>query len=369
MPRDNGYVDILRASRQLSASTHRAALNATGASQVEAAQAAAFAAEVAAANDLVRTGLAKEIKCPRPWGAGDPPSPTLFRPHLRELGRALDWLAAREEATGHLGKAADVLLDAVEAGAVLPRGGGWEDLRISATLEAASLPCIERMLGRLSASDMARVAARLDRIAARRPSLADALLEDRDRNSVRIVAWQRDPQGSVLVRTWERVRGQDRVSALSRERDRAAAFAADCRYPLTGKPHVKLPPGPSGLPSDDILRMIRGDHATTLARAAILRTEVALYRYRAAHGRFPDTLEGLVPGNVKALPEDPFAGAFGVPMRYRAEADGRAFTLYSRGRNLRDDGGRRDDVVAGRLVPKRRPWWQRTQPHGVARRR
>ncbi len=80
-----------------------------------------------------------------------------------------------------------------------------------------------------------------------------------------------------------------------------------------------------------------------IARRGLLQAALALHRYRAQHGTFPQALsevriEGL------PIPDDVFSGK---PFVYRRV--GRSFVLYSIGSNLQDDGGR-DDYQAGDLV-------------------
>jgi len=61
----------------------------------------------------------------------------------------------------------------------------------------------------------------------------------------------------------------------------------------------------------------------------------ALERHRLTNGRFPDTLDALVPQFITALPHDVITGE---PYKYRRAADGQ-FLLYSVGWNEKDDGG------------------------------
>jgi len=69
--------------------------------------------------------------------------------------------------------------------------------------------------------------------------------------------------------------------------------------------------------------------------AALVAT-VAIHRYRAEKGSYPERLEELVSAGVLvSLPEDPFGQG---PLTYRRTGDG--FVLYSWGQNLVDDGGR-----------------------------
>lgn len=65
------------------------------------------------------------------------------------------------------------------------------------------------------------------------------------------------------------------------------------------------------------------------------RTGLACRLYKSRTGRYPDSLEALVPGILKEIPIDPFTGKALV---YRREGEG--FVVYSLGTNEKDDGGR-----------------------------
>jgi hypothetical protein len=93
---------------------------------------------------------------------------------------------------------------------------------------------------------------------------------------------------------------------------------------------------------------------------AILRTEVALYRYRKAKGRFPDRLSAL---NPTYLPRDAMTDPYtGFLLHGRQTQNGQAFLLYSLGPDRKYDLGTPSkypgfgsgDTVAGRLWPRRR---------------
>ena len=70
------------------------------------------------------------------------------------------------------------------------------------------------------------------------------------------------------------------------------------------------------------------------------RTIVALLRYKAEYGQFPDSLDELVPEYLKAVPLDPFGPG---PLTYKRQGDD--FILYSWGLNFKDDDGRFDTRV------------------------
>jgi hypothetical protein len=64
-------------------------------------------------------------------------------------------------------------------------------------------------------------------------------------------------------------------------------------------------------------------------------TAIALERHRLQHGRYPDSLEKLIPDFLSQAPQDPMDGR---PLRYRLNPDG-TFTLWSVGLDGKDDGG------------------------------
>jgi len=72
------------------------------------------------------------------------------------------------------------------------------------------------------------------------------------------------------------------------------------------------------------------------------RTVAALLQYRHDRGRYPEALAELVPAYLKHLPRDPYG-----PDTFIYRRTGNDFILYSRGVNLRDDGGKHDERWAG----------------------
>jgi hypothetical protein len=79
-----------------------------------------------------------------------------------------------------------------------------------------------------------------------------------------------------------------------------------------------------------------GRTAEAEAERRILITALALERYHAKHGSYPQTLAGLAPEFLKTVPADFMDGQ---PLRYRLVDDGH-FLLYSIGLDCLDDGGK-----------------------------
>jgi hypothetical protein len=83
--------------------------------------------------------------------------------------------------------------------------------------------------------------------------------------------------------------------------------------------------------------MLKIREALLRHHAKLRSTYVALAaeRYRRQHGRWPDTLEQLVPGLLGRIPLDPYDGR---PIRYRRLEDG--VVVYSVGLDGQDNGGK-----------------------------
>ena len=87
-------------------------------------------------------------------------------------------------------------------------------------------------------------------------------------------------------------------------------------------------------------KAIEQSWAIETSRAALLAV-LAVLRYEKERGKYPDSLQELVPaGYLKQLPMDPYSDK---PLVYRKTDDG--FMLYGLGSNFKDDGGQvvRDD--------------------------
>jgi hypothetical protein len=106
-------------------------------------------------------------------------------------------------------------------------------------------------------------------------------------------------------------------------------------------PHLSVP---WGLLAE---KFARGQTDADLALLAC-----ALERYRLKAGRFPETLEALVPEFTPKLPHDIINGR---PLNYH-RTDGGKFILYSVGWNGTDDGGRVFRNEHGNIDPRQGDW-------------
>jgi hypothetical protein len=83
--------------------------------------------------------------------------------------------------------------------------------------------------------------------------------------------------------------------------------------------------------------LTKSSHRFAVAQASLnfARSACALERYRLDAGKYPATLDALVPRFMPRVPSDPIGGQ---PLHYRTTEDGN-FIVYSVGWNETDDGG------------------------------
>jgi len=169
---------------------------------------------------------------------------------------------------------------------------------------------------------------------------------------LRKIAWPGDagPSKSDLLK----FPFQDKRNLLLRNLRWYAALAEEARQPYRGASRI---PSPHNLIADQteasLFDNVRKLAANQDAIWEVMRAEVAVRRYRADVGRYPEGLNQLVPRYLKAVPTDPCGQ--GKPLMYRLLKGGREFLLYSVGPDLKDDHGKPrakrwgpGDIVAGK---------------------
>ncbi len=91
--------------------------------------------------------------------------------------------------------------------------------------------------------------------------------------------------------------------------------------------------------------------ATLEALVLTTRTGLACRVFKARNGRYPNSLDELVPGLIPAVPADPFTGD---PLVFKRKGEG--FILYSLGSNQKDDGGRSTWEITQLVMEKDDDW-------------
>jgi hypothetical protein len=389
LPVINGYDDFLRASKLASAMPHISPVSMPG----PAAQTQTYQNFKDAAHDAepmmvaVRQGLQKPYMAPPVRSF----KPDMFPDYagVRNVARAILGKAHYEEISDQPAKAMETRLDGYEMGVTFPRGGSLITGLVGIAIEAISIKDIEPQLSKLNERELAHVAARLDRIAARRAAYADILQEDSNTSLAQQIEMLRDPKNRGLrAINWHDVFGSNGTESLP-WKERAALVAslfanktamlkrqqayyqmlvAEARRPYNGRSRVATPN------SDIELKILAEAIAPAREKflgmetvTTVLQTETALERYQRAHGRYPATLAELVPAYMKTVPIDICTGSASLPLRYATQNDGQAYLLYSVGLDMRDDGGipqkfvntndgKPGDIVAHRLWPNRKPF-------------
>jgi len=381
MPVPNAYDDFVRAGKLVMGVKHKSPLSMPRPSF-------AFADFEAAAKDaqpalsVMRQGLQKEYLNPPIRTYGALPTFPVFAT-FRELARTESGTATYYEMDGKPGKATEARLDGLEMAVMIPRGGALIAGLVGIACEAIAVSQFEPQLPRLSESELAHVASRLDKIAAKRVPLADILQEEGYQQTLTDAGLMNDPKGYrnldtlrnmlaedtftpqgtlqkaplTLRQDWDVVRFilADKAAIIRDNQAYNEALVAEARKPYTGRSSVPVPRNLLAQMRGNIVSESRARFTAMEAVMALLRTEVALYRYKRAHGSFPGTLIALTPTYL--LPETLIDPCAGTMLRYRLTQNGQAFLLYSIGPDMKDDsgspsrfvGGTPGDIVAGHM--------------------
>jgi hypothetical protein len=155
---------------------------------------------------------------------------------------------------------------------------------------------------------------------------------------------QRDPfgQGVALYRVFmlaDDLAGYRRVMRESEEAISLRSYV-DSRDRLSGI-ESELANQRPGIVAGLLLPSVSGANGTafrTDARHAVAHTGLAMHRFWAQQGRFPDNLQQLSPEVISLLPRDPYDG---FPLRLTKTATG--WIVYSVGPDLKDESGRKFD--------------------------
>ena len=353
MPADNAYDDFVRAGLLAGQMTHRSPYNTNG----TAAQNYTYANYKACATDAipvqraVQAGLKKVCLCPpiRSFNIARVPEITLFP----ATARALAGKAGYEAISGQAGKAADTLLDVLEADAVLPRGGEMLTGMIALSCDEIGTRPLEALIPKLSDVELANLAKRLEVIAAKRVPYADIVAEEGNIHAALTLEFLRQPDHRGLpfsikevagyansARSWQERMAAMQLMVISKEaivrhqQDYFKALTAEAEQPYAGPSRVATGDNP-------LLSIFARRFATSCAYfvsmeavGSIIRVEVALERYKRAQGRYPSALTQLMPAYLQTVPLDPCINA---PLHYQAAQDGQDYVLYSVGADQKDD--------------------------------
>jgi hypothetical protein len=209
---------------------------------------------------------------------------------VRSLSRSLNAEAGVAAAAEKLDVAVGYDLGNVRLGAMFSRGGSTVDYLVGVAVEGIGTAHLTKLRSRLSNEQARRIIDAIDRALAEHDSPDRVLQRD-------LAYWER----------WE-------------------GWTARLEHVIAS--FVGLPLGTDSS-STDLLRR---------AKCRLLQVDLALRMYRHDNGRWPDSLDELLPAYLPAVPLDSYDSYSEQPLRYRREGD--EFVLYSVGQDGVDNGGR-----------------------------
>jgi hypothetical protein len=375
VPTVNARDDVDRAAQLSLGMRHRSPISWTNRTQATMADYRAAAVEAEPIIRLLRTGLSKPFVEPPVRSA----TALNYQANAgrRDLARTIAGAADYYSMTGRPARAVDIRLDGWEMAVLIPHGAPLMGSLVGFAVEAICISGLEPDLERLSPDELRHVAGRIERIRSKRVSFAEVVRED---GRVDVAVLKDGLANTKSVRqTYQTglqyVQGggfaapptfHDKLAAARwAVRDKRALLREyldlyEELAVMVSRPYV----GPLRRPTADrylsmIVELENGGwekHLTMEAVTEVIRAEVALFRYRADHGRYPDSLSTLAPKYLPSVPVDPFGR--GGPLRYTPTTGGERFLLYSVGQDMKDDGGKPSrfpaspgsgDVVARRI--------------------
>lgn len=261
-------------------------------------------------------------------------------------------------ADGDISGAAQTVLDVLEIGLTIKRGGSW---RGGGSIRDA-LDVLLLLVPRLDAGGARQAAARVERLLASQPSYSEAWERARVQHLQflsGLMAYEYSEgtwRSSVVLGDGSSLCGTStmpmsraeqallaiRARLITKQRviDEWQSYLESCAE-RAARPYAAAVP-PFYQPFYQYDRALPGPFeghrfvwCKQRARLGQLACALALRAYRLEHRRWPEALADLVPGYLSAVPDDPFTD--GRPLRFRP--GGAGFGVYSVGPDGEDDGG------------------------------
>lgn len=299
---------------------------------------------------------------------------------VRDLERINAGAADYFEIAGDAGHSMELHLNGLEIGVLLARGGGLLPDLVGMACESIAASRIEQVLPRLNKRELKRSADQIQRIIEERTPISEVIVEEGYTTTAVTLSQLNNPENGVFAQIKSLVEPDENDASVSvgeraehaidgvkyAFKDKHAMLLAGVKWhqslalalkqPYSGRINASEPNGLlDGLSSSGMLQLW-SKHASNEARVAVLRGEIALYRYKAEYHRYPPKLADLCPQFLPSIPLDPCGGAANVALTYRLKSDG-SFLLYSLGPDLVDNGGTPakyvgamgGDIVAGQM--------------------
>lgn len=271
-----------------------------------------------------------------------PPSRSLLTPaddalaEMRSLSRLLCFKSRCWADRNDWAGAADTALAVIQMGAQVQRHAALTQSLVGVGIEAAGRAELRYIIPQLMAQEALGVAVQLRAAEVAKPSYADILLEEKYFSEAALLEMMRCGQD------WHQAKGEAYTSAAPPSdqelMDQCQAYfdyaiAQSRRAWPRAKPF--FPPG-HGVLSSILAFDTRFVFALDRTCNELLAGQALLQRYHATHGKYPETLAGLLAENkIIGTLDDPFSDA--KSLRYLRTGD--SYTLYSVGPDGADNGG------------------------------
>ena len=284
-PEPNGYEDFLKASQLIDAQvpdlTNSPALVLRPVVQRNQA-----------ALELVRTGLNRQSRVPLQFNLNYLTTHMTEIGGLKNLARLLVAEGVTAQADEKFDEAAQKYLDVIRLAQATAQGGLIIDQLVAQAIQALGAGHLRHLIEHLKSSEARRLIEALDVMDRHREPFEQICRRER--------AYFRKVHGWWLVN------------------------APRLLFLIKGK----------GDPTQVAQQAAEATSLRGQAQLRLLIVHLALHEYKLDLGSYPESLSGLVPKYLAALPKDPFSGK---DLVYRIE-DG-AYRLYSIGPDQKDDGG------------------------------
>ena len=323
-----------------------------------------------------------------------PPTRTGLESHIlhssrfREIARLMSGVATYHVTRKEYGAAAGLLLDTMQMGGVIPRGGSLIQHLVGHACFAIAASNYENLLPLLPRETLHTSLERLSAIRERLVPYHEVVMEEKHSMTAMHLDWIRKPQtlGQYLESikelismaqtspstavAWQAKLKEtvdafkfllaDKKRMLDDNRRCYDEIARESLQVYNGPSTVRFPGNPFAVACELVANTGRQNYVRQRAELDLLLLATAILLYHRDHGEYPERPSQLSPAYVPAIPTDPFGGG---PFGYKRKASGKRPTLYSIGPDLRDDGGKSvtrqarngpGDIVTGSIYLVRR---------------
>jgi hypothetical protein len=280
---------------------------------------------------------------------------------IRNLARVIHDSAEYQFRIGHPEAAMKLSLDGMEMAAMTARGGGVITFLVSDACEKMDVWSMEKIIPLLTGDQLDAAEKRMQIIQQKMPEFSDIVQEEANNCTAQTIQILKS-QKIMDVKHWESFviantqAEQSRITPKELEQgfiyllqNKSKILKDNQEYYRQLAVELKQPfhqplitPRPNNLlmqvsMSGSNWEEIWSKYTASRAIEDVLTTEMAVYRYKKETGRYPQSLQELVPKYMSSIPIDPFTQ--GKPLVYKLLAGGSKFLLYSIGPDQIDNGG------------------------------